>query len=136
MFLYRESGIDQVLQTSVLVSGRQYYLYGDVAYTLRPYLQVGLKGSVRSPEEVAFNEAMSKVRITVEWAFRDVKQYFTHLDMPRKLRLRVTPVGLWYMCSVMLWHLRVCLYESQAAQYFDCDALDIADYLEHIRAAS
>jgi DDE superfamily endonuclease len=133
MFLYHESGIYKVLQTSLLVSGRQYYLDGDVPYTLRPYLQVGFKCSVRSPEEVAFNEAMSKVRVTVEWAFRDVKQYFTHPDVPRKLRLRVTPAGLWYVCSVMLWNFRVCLYRSQAAQYFDCDALDIADYLEHIK---
>ena len=41
MFLYRESEIYQVLQTFLLISERQYYLYGDVAYTLRPYLQVG-----------------------------------------------------------------------------------------------
>jgi DDE superfamily endonuclease len=35
-FRYNASGIDQILQTSLLISGRQYYLYGDVAYTLRP----------------------------------------------------------------------------------------------------
>ena len=102
MFLYRESEIDQVLQMFLLISERQYYLYGDVAYTLCPYLKLGFKGSERSPEEVALNEAMSKVRITVEWAFRDVKHYFTHLDVPRKLRLRVTPAGLWCVfCDAM-----------------------------------
>jgi DDE superfamily endonuclease len=136
MFLYNASGIDQVLQTTLSISGRQYYIYGDVAYTLRPYLQVGFKGSTLSPDEVVFNLSMSKVRVAVEWAFRDVKQYFTHLDVPRKLRLRVTPVGLWYVCSVMLWNFRVCLYGSQAAQYFQCDPVDISEYLEHIRESS
>jgi hypothetical protein len=132
MFLYNASGIDKVLQTSLSISGRQYYMYGDIAYTLRLYLQVGFKGSALSPDEVASNSALSKVRVTVEWAFRDVRQYFTHQDVPRKLQLRVTPAGLWYVCSVMLWIFRVCLYGSQAARYFQCDSLDISEYLEHI----
>jgi hypothetical protein len=85
MFLYNASGIDHILQTSLSISGRQYYIYGDVAYTVRPYLKVGFKGTTLSPEEVAFDSSMSKVRVAVEWAFRDVKQYFTHLDVPRNI---------------------------------------------------
>jgi hypothetical protein len=73
--MYNTSGIDQVLQNSLLISGRQYYLYGDVACTLRPYLQTGFRGSIISSDKMAFNASMSKVRVTVEWAFRDVKQY-------------------------------------------------------------
>jgi hypothetical protein len=61
------------------------------------------------------NATMSKVRIAVEWAFRDVKMYFTHIDFPRKLNLSVTPAGLWYVCSAVLWKFRVCLYGSQSA---------------------
>jgi hypothetical protein len=133
MFMYNTSGIDQVLQNSLLISGRQYYLYGDVAYTLRPYLQTGFRGSTISSDEMAFNASMSKVRVTVEWAFRDVKQYFTHVDLPRKLRLRETPAGLLYVSSVMLWNFRVCLYGSRSAHYFQCDSIDISEYLEHIR---
>jgi hypothetical protein len=79
---------------------------------------------------------MSKVRVTVEWAFSDVQQYLTHLDVPRKLRLRVTLVELWYACSVMLWKFRVRLYGSQAAQDFQCYSFDISEYLEHIREES
>jgi hypothetical protein len=136
MFLYNASGIDHILQTSLSISERQYYIYGDVAYTLRPYLQVGFEGLTLSPEDVAFNSSMSKVRVTVEWAFRDVKQYFTHLDVPRKLCLQVTPAGLSYVCSVMLWNFRVCIYGSQTAQYFQCDPVDISEYPERIRESS
>jgi hypothetical protein len=93
IFLYKESGIDDNLGSSLVISNRQFYLYGDPAYILRPYLQVGFKGSSTTPEEIAFNSSMSKVRVTAEWAFRNVKQYFTHVDVPRKIRLRVTPAG-------------------------------------------
>jgi hypothetical protein len=117
----------------MLIAERQYYLYGDPAYTLRPYLQVGYKGSSLSAEETSFNTAMSKVRVAVEWAFKDIKQYFTHLDVPRKLRLRVTPAGLWYLCAAMLWNFRVCLYGCQAAKYFHCTPLDISEYLGQVR---
>jgi hypothetical protein len=136
MFLYNNPGIDQVLQTFLLISGRPYYLYGDVAYMLRPYLQVWFKGSTISPDEEAFHAPMSSVRVRVEWAFRDVKQYFTHQDVPRKLRLREAPAGLWYISSVMLWSFRVCLYRSRAAQYFQYNSIDIYEYLKHIRADS
>jgi DDE superfamily endonuclease len=59
---------------------------------LRPYLQVGYQGSNLTPDQVLFNMAMSKVRIAVEWAFRDLKMYFTHMDFARKLNMGVTPV--------------------------------------------
>jgi nuclease HARBI1 len=132
MFLYKESGPDDNLRSSLVISNRQFYLYEDPAYILRPYLQVGFKGSSTTPEEIAFN-SISKVRVTAEWAFRDVKQYFTHVDVPRKLRLRGTPGGLWYVCTVMLWNFRVCLYGSQAAQYFECDPIEVSEYLAHVQ---
>jgi DDE superfamily endonuclease len=116
MLLYKESGIDDSPRSSLVISNRQYCVYGAPAYILRPYLHVEFKGSSTTPEELAFNASMSKVRVTVEWSFRDVKQYFTQVDVPRKLRLRVTQAGLWYVCAEMLWDFRVCLYGSQAAQ--------------------
>jgi hypothetical protein len=60
MFLYKESGQDDNLRSTLVISNRQFYLYKDPAYFLRPYLQVGLKGSSTTPEEIAFNASMSK----------------------------------------------------------------------------
>jgi nuclease HARBI1 len=131
MFLYKESGRADSLRSSLVISNRQYYVYGDPAYILRPFLQVGFKGSSTTPEELAFNASMSEVRVAVEWAFRDVNQYFTHVDVPRKLRLRVTPGGLWYVRAVILWNFRVCLYGSQAAQSFESDPIEMSEYLAH-----
>jgi hypothetical protein len=40
MFLYNESGIVDNLRSSLVISNREYYLYGDLAYILWPYLRV------------------------------------------------------------------------------------------------
>jgi hypothetical protein len=116
--MYNTSGIDQVLQNSLLISGRQYYLYGEVAYTLRPYLQAGFRGSTISSDEMAFNASMWKFHVTVEWDFRDVKQYFIHVDLRRKIRSRETPAGLLYVSSATLCNFRGFLYGSRSAHYF------------------
>jgi hypothetical protein len=63
MTLYRESSIDQALQASILLDGVQYYIYGDPAYCLRPYLQDGFQGSDRTPENVLLNASMARIRI-------------------------------------------------------------------------
>jgi hypothetical protein len=130
MMLYRESQIDEVMQSSSNILGVQYCLYDDPAYCLRLYLQVGFQGSNLTGDQIQFNSSMSKVRIAVEWTFRDIKMYFTHIDLPRKLKMGVTPAGLWYVCSAALWNFRVCTYGSQTAEYFDCDSISIEEYLE------
>jgi DDE superfamily endonuclease len=136
MTLYRESLIDEIMQTSMNILGVQHCLYGDPAYCLRPYLQVGFQGSNLTEDHIQFNSSMSKVLIAVEWTFRDIKMYFTHIDLPRKLKVgaptlkNVTPAGLWYVCSAVLWNFRVCMYESQTAEYFDCDSISIEEHLE------
>jgi hypothetical protein len=66
MLLYKRSGIDDGLRSSLVVSNRQYYLYRDTACILCPYLQAGFNGWPTTPEEPAFNPSMSKVRDTVE----------------------------------------------------------------------
>jgi hypothetical protein len=98
------------------INGMQYCLYGDPAYVLRPYIQVGYKGSNFNADQILFHASMSKVRIVVEWAFRDVKIYLTHFDIPRKLRMGINLGGLWYICSIILWNFRACLCGSKTAK--------------------
>ena len=76
--MYRESGLYDHLSTILLKDGEQYYIYGDLAHPLRAYLQSGFhRGNVNDATQ-QFNAAMSAVRISVEWAFKDVKKYFAH----------------------------------------------------------
>eukprot|EP00171_Calliarthron_tuberculosum_P021776 IDg21776t1 len=41
---------------------------------------VPYQGSNLAAHQRAFNKAMSAVRITVEWVFKEVKVYFTTMD--------------------------------------------------------
>jgi DDE superfamily endonuclease len=104
MFLCKESGIDDGLRSSLVISNWQYYVYGYPAYILRQYLQVGFTGSPITPEELAFNASMSKLRVIVAWAFRGrrgavasapaVARRFATESFRECQRRRASPVGL------------------------------------------
>ena len=40
--LLRESGLEERLQGCLNIGGRQYYIYGDSAYMMRPCMQVAI----------------------------------------------------------------------------------------------
>jgi len=64
---------------------------------------------------------MSRVRIVVEWCFKEVLQLFSALDFTRTQRLLVSPIGLQYSVSVLLYNAHVCLHNPQIPQYFAQD---------------
>ncbi len=45
------------------------------------------QGSSLTPEESAFNKSMSSARISVEWMFKEVKLYWSHVDFKSKMRV-------------------------------------------------
>ena len=57
--LYDESGVDEKLESSLLIDSTQYYIYDNPAYQIRPWLIVGFRGINRNPEQNEFNRAMS-----------------------------------------------------------------------------
>jgi nuclease HARBI1 len=129
MTLSSTSGIDNILAGSLVVHEKQHYIYGDSAYTLRPYLQIAFRGGEMSLEQEQFNVSMSSVRIAIEWMFKDIKQYFTHVAFSRKLRLKENAPGKWYHVASILWNFRTCLYGCPTSTYFDSDPPTLEDYL-------
>ena len=73
-------------------------IYGDPAYPLRVHLQ----GPFRNPRLTAlmeaFNTPVSSVRISVEWLFGDVINYFKFLDCKDNLKIGMSSIGK--MCIV------------------------------------
>jgi len=57
MTLYHESEMVATLAKALIVGGEQYYLYGDVAYMMRPWLQTVFEG-ILSPDQDAHSNAM------------------------------------------------------------------------------
>lgn len=60
---------------------------------------------------------MSSVRITVRWAFKEVKRCFTAMYFKRKLRVGQSPVGLLYVCALLLYHITICATLMQISQF-------------------
>lgn len=129
MTLFRQSGVAGVLQEALIIEGRQFFICGDPAYVLRPYLQVCFPRGSLTAAQLAFNQGMAMVRISVEWAFKDVKKYFTHVDFSRKNVLGKVPVAKWFIVSAILWNFRACFYGAQTSRYFDCAPPAFEEYV-------
>lgn len=83
-----ESGLLTDLQRHCHTThGEQLCIYGDSAYPLRPELMCPFRegdyGRPLTPRMLAFNTAMSSVRVSVEWLFGDITNYFRFIDFKK-----------------------------------------------------
>lgn len=130
MTLYRDSGIGEALENVLLIDGKQYCIYGDAAYLLRPWLQTAYPRINATAAELVYNREMSAVREAVEWTYKDVKQLWTSQDFKRSLKVRKTPVALLYKASALLWNFHVCMYPGcQTKCHFDVPAPSLSEYV-------
>jgi len=130
--MYREAGMDDMLQAGLHIGGIQYCIYGDKAYLIRPWMQDAFPaplGGEADADEDTQNTDMAGLPVFVEWGYKEVKQVFTSLDFKRKLNIREGPVTLVYRCAALLWNMRTCLNGSQTASVFRCDPPDLENYL-------
>jgi hypothetical protein len=122
--LYRKSNMDHHLSQSLTTTGdgsEQFCIYGDGAYLMRPWLQVGFGRQSATPEQLQYNAEMSAARVAVEWSYKDLKAMWTTQDFKRKLKVRQSPVAVLYICSALLWNCKVCLdHGNQASRKFQC----------------
>lgn len=125
-FMLAESNLLQELETGDF---RNYCLYGDPAYPLRPVLMAPYRGAVLSPEEQQFNTTMAKLRQAVEWGFQKVVVNFAFLDFKKNLKLYLQPIGVYYSVGVILTNIHTCLYSSQTSEYFGCPTPTVEEYL-------
>ena len=131
MTLYRQSGIDQQLQSHLTIQDRQYCVYGDAAYVLRAWLQTAFPRADATMHQLIYNKDMSAVREAVEWTYKDLKQIWTSQDFKRLLRVRKSPLALLYKAAALLWNVRVCLHQGsgQTSSYFLCRPPSLTRYL-------
>ena len=68
-------------------AGQALCIYGDPAYPHRIHLQRPYeRRAPLSEEELAFNQSMSEVRVSVEWVFGDIVNYFEFIDFKKTLK--------------------------------------------------
>ena len=85
-----------------------------VYYPLRLNLQTSCRNAFLTPDMQAFNASMSAVRVSVEWLFGDIVNYFKFVDFSN--------VGkIYIVCAIaLLKNALTCLYGNVTSEYFDC----------------
>jgi len=68
-------------------------VYADPAYPMRIHLQAPFGNMVLTPQIVNFNKAMSSARVSVEWLFGDIVEYFKFVDFKKNLKIGLSAVG-------------------------------------------
>ena len=100
------------------LTGAKMCLCSDPAYPLRVYLQASFRVGILMRDMEIFNDSMSAVRVSVEWLFADIINYFKFLDFKKDLKIGLSQVGKMYIVCALLRNTLTCLYSSSTAEYF------------------
>ena len=111
-------------------TGKPMCIYGDPAYPLRVHLQCPFRQRLLTPDMEAFNEAMSSVRVSVEWLFGDIVDYFKFLDFKRNLKIGMSSIGKLYLVSALLQNAVTCLYGNNTSKFFDLQPPSLQYYFQ------
>ena len=103
-------------------------LYSDPAYPLRVHLQVPYRGEGITPQKELYNKAMSAVRMSVEWLFGDIINYFKFLDFKKNLKISLSAVWKMYIVCGIFRNALTCMYGNPTSEYFALDPPTIQDY--------
>ena len=91
-------------------TGAEMCLYGDPAYPLRVHLQAPFRIGILTRDMHIFNDSMSAVRVSVEWLFADIINYFKFLDFKKDLKIGLSQVGKMYIvCALLRNALTACI---------------------------
>ena len=130
-FMLGASGLAQKLHRFNQPNGQPYVIYGDPAYGVSSHILAPYRGSQLSQQQADFNKAMSKVRVSVEWTFGKVCQYFSYIDFKRNQKVLLQPVAKYYLVASLLTNCHTCLYGSLTSTFFDMDPPTLATYLSN-----
>lgn len=129
-YLLRVSEINDRLAAVQHPHDLQMKLYGDAAYPLPSHIRRGFKGANLTDEEKAFNQASSKIRISIEWGFGKVSTLFPFCDFSKNQKLSLQPVAKSYINACVLTNAHTCLRGSLTGHYFDLAAPTLESYFE------
>ena len=115
-------------QYAFSTGGQPMCIYGDPAYPLRVNLQGPFQGAALTPQMEMFNDSMSSVRVSFEWLFGDILNYFKFLNFKKNLKIGLSSVGRTYVVCALLQNALTCLYGNQTADFFEIDPPSLQDY--------
>ena len=92
------------------------------------HLQAPFRNVNLTPLQQAYNTSMSQVRVTVEWLFGDIVNWFKFIDFKKNLKIFLSPIGKMYITCALLTNARTCLYGNQTSIFFDCEPPTLENY--------
>ena len=117
--------LQDLMQNTFARDGTPVCLYGDPAYPLRVHHQAPFRNPVLTPKMQDFNRSMSGVRISVEWLFGDISDYFKFIDFKKNLKIRLSSVGKIYAVSAVLLAI---MELNSTSKYFNLVPPDLQGY--------
>ena len=124
-----ESRLLQSLEVAAFsTTGQPMCLYGDPAYPLRVHLQAPFEGVNLTNQMKMFNTNMSATRVSVEWLFGDIINYFKFLDLKKNLKIGLSSIGKMYIVAALLRNALTCMYGNQTAEYFGLQPPSLQEY--------
>ncbi|KAH8023040.1 hypothetical protein MRX96_053161 [Rhipicephalus microplus] len=112
-----------------LALDKEFVIYGDPAYPLRPLLMKPYGGAALTAAQQEFNSSMSAVRQSVEWGFGKVISEFAFVDFKKNQKILLQAVPRMYRVAVILTNCHACMYGNQVSKYFDVQPPCLQDYL-------
>ena len=121
--------LPQLQHVSFSPIGQAMCIYGDPAYPHRIHLQCPFACRQElTPAQQAFNQSMSEVRVSVEWAFGDAVNYFKFTDFKKNLKIGLSAVGKIYIVCALLRNALTCLYGNNTSAFFDVTPPTLEEY--------
>ena len=127
-----ESGLSRKLTQYNQANGQPYVVYGDPAYGISTNILTPFRGAQITVAEKEFNKSMSQVRVSVEWTFGKILQYFTYVDLKRNNKIFLQPVGKYYAVAALLTNCHTCIYGSLTTTFFNVAPPSLESYLLNI----
>ena len=81
-----------------------------------------------TPLQNSWNKAMNQLRVSVEWIFGGILDYFKFLIFKKRLNLQLSTVGKMHIISALMQNARTCMYGNETTSYFDLKSVAIEDY--------
>lgn len=130
--MLRDSNLLASLQIHAInPAGDTLCIYGDLGYPLRPQLMCPFRQRdypVLTRNMRDFNTAMSQLRVSVEWLFGDVSNYFKFIDFKKNLKIGLSAVGKQYIISALMRNALTCLYGNITSEYFQLQPPTLENY--------
>ncbi|RPA96395.1 hypothetical protein L873DRAFT_1694585, partial [Choiromyces venosus 120613-1] len=67
-------------------------------------------------------------RMSVEWSFGKITQYFEFNNLWMNLKIRLTPTGTYYLASTLLTNCHTYYYDSKTRFSLECSLSTIREY--------